>query len=258
MRDKKENYDIYNTVECDNWSTRNALIADEYYLLSKHVFPLDKSVRILDVGTGNGRFLLDFAKRGFQDLSGIDMSDNLLSHARELLGKYPVAKLYKMNASDLVFDSNSFDVVLGLQQLISFISDKGSRSKALLEFHRVLKPGGLILASFLHYGGRRHNPLISLISLVPKIYKVDFGYLNPQYLPWLMVGHKINYRYIYKKQPYLYWFTLPELRKLFHDVGFNLLEIKTSKMIADKCDNYSTGGMIYFAARKKAETASPS
>jgi SAM-dependent methyltransferase len=43
----------------------------------------DKETKILDLGCGTGRHLIELAERGYKNLTGIDLSDNLLDRARE-------------------------------------------------------------------------------------------------------------------------------------------------------------------------------
>jgi len=253
MQDKEivvKNYSLYDTVEFTNWSNRNGLILEEQFFFNGYIFRLCKTIRILDLGTGNGRFLNILVKKGFKNLYGIDLAGNLLLIARERLINYPFIKFDEMSASDLRFGSNTFDLVIGLQQIISFIENKNDRIKALNECHRVLKPKSLFVASFLQYEGRWYNPIISGLTLPIKIYKRDLRFLEYRYLPWLKLDYKINFRFLYNKQPYLYWFKKTEVISLLESVGFKILEVKTSKMIFEDTNEFKNGGMIYIVAEK--------
>ena len=79
---------------------------------------------------------------------------------------------------------------------------------------------------------------------------MDINFLKYKYLPWLQLDRKINFSYFYKKQPYLYWFNTDEIVKILKEVGFKILEIKTTKMIINRLDNFKTGGMLYIVAKK--------
>src|SRR3990170_7006417 len=115
------NTELYNNQEYGTWAMREGLILAEEYLFSKYVFKLDKRKKILDIGTGNGRFLFELAKKGFNDLHGIDLAENLLSVAQKKSSDYyPFINIYKMDASCLKFNGNTFDIILALQQIISF------------------------------------------------------------------------------------------------------------------------------------------
>ncbi|MDA8087535.1 MAG: class I SAM-dependent methyltransferase, partial [Nitrospiraceae bacterium] len=158
-----ENYELFNLTEFDNWAGKGVLTAEEDYLFGKFIYALDKNASILDLGTGSGRFLLELAKRDFTRLHGIDLAERLLLAARRRTEPFPFIKFYRMSAAELKFDSGTFDAVLGLQQVISFIEDDRDRAAAFHECSRVLKPHGLFAGSFLMYGGRWINPAASLL-----------------------------------------------------------------------------------------------
>ena len=106
-----KNYTLFENTEFANWANRDNLILEEKFLFDEYVFLLEKSAKILDVGTGNGRFIFELAKKGFKNLHGIDMAERLLSIARERSRKsYPFLKFHKMSASELNYDSNVFDL----------------------------------------------------------------------------------------------------------------------------------------------------
>ena len=51
---------------------------------------LNKEDAILDIGTGNGRILFELHKRGFSNLTGIEISEAVLSQARNKVGNLPI------------------------------------------------------------------------------------------------------------------------------------------------------------------------
>lgn len=96
------NYEIYDTLEYKSWASRFGLISAEKYLFEKYLFASKRHVKSLDIGTGNGRFLFALAQKGFTDLHGIDLSENLLSQAKDEAAKnYHFIKFYKMSAASL-------------------------------------------------------------------------------------------------------------------------------------------------------------
>jgi 2-polyprenyl-3-methyl-5-hydroxy-6-metoxy-1,4-benzoquinol methylase len=68
--------------------------------------------KILDIGCGTGRYSIELAKRGYA-VTGIDLSENMLSKAREKARKEKIAniKLLKADARSLEFDEE-FDLVI--------------------------------------------------------------------------------------------------------------------------------------------------
>lgn len=246
-----ENYELFNNSELFSWSDREKLIVQETYLFNKYILPLPKTSEILDIGTGNGRFLFALANEGFHKLMGIDLAGSLLAFGkRKALREHASLNFLIMDGMHLALKKNSFDVVLALQQIVSFISKAEFRIKALEEWFRALKPGGLLLSSFLHFEGRWFNPILSKIAYPIKMLKKDFDFMDYRYLPWLKLGGKINVKYLFKRQSYTYWFNLREILKILDIVGFQVIECVTSRMIREKKRDLINGGMLYIVAAK--------
>lgn len=110
--------------------------------------PQAKKLRILDIGTGAGFFAILLGRLG-HDVTGIDMSGEMLHEAKLNALAYGVpAKFQKMNAQELDFASASFDVVIS-RNLTWTLPDVMA---AYQEWHRVLKPDGLLLNFDSDYG----------------------------------------------------------------------------------------------------------
>ena len=98
--------------------------------------------RILEVGVGTGISLPEYSRAN--RLFGIDISEPMLRKAQERvdeLGLTNVEGLAVMDAADLSFPDESFDVVVA-QYVITTVPDPEA---TLDEFARVLKPGGEIV-----------------------------------------------------------------------------------------------------------------
>lgn len=103
-------------------------------LLNKYL-PTKKSLKILDAGCGPGAMLPTLAEYG--DVVGVDMSDEALEYARKR------GRVKKGNILNLDFANETFDLVVCMDVLYhTWVEDE---TKALREFHRVLKRGGLLL-----------------------------------------------------------------------------------------------------------------
>ncbi|MEW6063509.1 MAG: class I SAM-dependent methyltransferase [Nanoarchaeota archaeon] len=156
-----------------------------------------KKGKILEVGCGNCRNLLIFAKNGF-DCYGIDFSDEMLKYAKKYCKKYAFkVKLKKARAEKLPFKNESFDYVLSIA-VLHHLNSKEKRIKSLKEIKRVLKNEGeaLILV---------WNKLIPRFFFKPKDY----------FVPWRVKG-KAYLRYYY-------FFTYWELKKLLKKSGFKII-----------------------------------
>jgi ubiquinone/menaquinone biosynthesis C-methylase UbiE len=98
--------------------------------------------RILEIGVGTGLSFDDYDAS--TEITGIDMSEPMISRARERLarGRYPFVKdLAVMDANDLEFSDATFDCVVG-QFVITLVADP---ERVLSECARVVKPGGQII-----------------------------------------------------------------------------------------------------------------
>lgn len=108
-----------------------------------------EQVRLLDVGTGTGRFLLQAAGAlPGSKLSGVDLSPWYVSYARDLLDDGGRAspsppEVDVANAESLPFADNSFDVVTSVFMLHEL--PRRVRRNVLAEMRRVLAPGGLLV-----------------------------------------------------------------------------------------------------------------
>jgi ubiquinone/menaquinone biosynthesis C-methylase UbiE len=246
------NYELFNTPEFKLWAERDTQLSwAEQYLFEKFGPLLQADSRVLDIGTGNGRFLLALAQQGLHDLHGIDLAEKLLRVARARARREGRAIGFcRMDACRLGFPDQTFDLVLALQQIFSLLDTEPDRKNALQETYRVLKPKGLLVCSFLHYPGREFNKLLSLLVAPIKMLKSEYNYLNRQYLPYLRIGHKVNFNYLIYRQPYLYWWTTAEILRILNEVGFEIVEIKTHKMILDHKDEFENGGMIHVICKK--------
>ncbi|WP_269531998.1 class I SAM-dependent methyltransferase [Chitinimonas sp. BJYL2] len=95
--------------------------------------------KVLDVGCGTGRGSIPLAQRGM-DVTGIDSSQAMLDETRRLAGETPMT-LLPGDVANLPVPANSFDFLLSLNVVVHF----PHWQSILLEWDRVLKPGGRIL-----------------------------------------------------------------------------------------------------------------
>lgn len=115
-------------------------------ILAQHFFPGEG--RILDLGCGAGRATFGLYELGFAEVEGLDVVPEMieaakkLSEARELTIPFQVG-----SATDLPFPDDAFAVIFfsggGLMQ----IPGRANRKQALREIQRVLRPGGIFLAT---------------------------------------------------------------------------------------------------------------
>lgn len=115
-------------------------------LLSRHLPPRG---RVLDCGGGPGRYALWLADRGY-DVTLFDLSAACLEKARREAGAADLTLSFEQGtATDLTrFLDASFDVIL-LMGPLYHLKELAKRQAALAEAARVLRPGGLLAATFI-------------------------------------------------------------------------------------------------------------
>ena len=100
--------------------------------------------KVLDIATGPGQPNISVAK-AFPDATVVlsDVSEDMLAKATAASKDLPNTSTVIANAEDLPYGDNEFDVVTCCYGYM-FCEDK---AKALQESYRVLKPGGMLVAT---------------------------------------------------------------------------------------------------------------
>lgn len=102
---------------------------------------------IIDFGCGEGTNTRHFAKMGAK-VTGIDISQGLIEHARQAEIEDPVGVTYKVASysSETGLPASSFDAVISTMALMDGPDFQG----AMHEAYRLIRPGGFIAFSVLH------------------------------------------------------------------------------------------------------------
>lgn len=103
------------------------------------IIPGDEG-KILDLGVGNGTLLRMLKENGYDNLSGLDVSEKAINNAKKLV---PSVDFVNEKASDMSFDDESFDAVIGLE----ILEHVEKPQEVLKEVFRVLKDDGTALFS---------------------------------------------------------------------------------------------------------------
>ncbi len=103
--------------------------------------------RILEIGSGTGRFTRELAKRG-ADVVCVDLSRNMHEHSR-LLQPNDSLEYFLMSGLNLGFADESFGGCL----TVNVMSHVKNCSAFLAEVSRVLKKGGFFVANFPNMSG---------------------------------------------------------------------------------------------------------
>jgi len=127
-------------------------VEDEAAASSKHKSQLS----ILLPGCGNDPLLLDLYNDGYRKLTAFDYSLGAIGRQRELL-EYLPATSEKRDIELRVEDAralptewtNSFDIIIekgALDAIYLSVNDERNLEKAIAEFERVLRPGGICIS----------------------------------------------------------------------------------------------------------------
>lgn len=132
--------------------------------------------RVLEVGVGTGINLALYPKAC--RMTGIDFSSSMLEKARERIarGGLDQMRLLQMDAADLKFADDSFDIVYA-PYLISVVPDP---VKVAQEMRRVCRPGGRII--FLNHF-LSPNALVSRVERLISPFTIHIGFKADLDLP---------------------------------------------------------------------------
>jgi ubiquinone/menaquinone biosynthesis C-methylase UbiE len=99
--------------------------------------------KILDVGTGSGQFidLLTGLCDGYDEIVGIDLSENVLGAGRKQFAENPRIRFERMDARDIKYPDGTFDIVT----LSNSLHHLENIAPTIREMERVLKPQGALL-----------------------------------------------------------------------------------------------------------------
>lgn len=139
--------------EYEEWE-RLAYHLPEFEVTKRYMqqYITDSSHKILDIGGGPGRYSIFLARQGHEvtlfDLSGKNIRQ-AIEKAKEA-GVHLDSCIHgdALRLSEYLYKEEQFDVVLLMGPLYHLLAEE-DRKKALQEALRVLKPGGLLFASFI-------------------------------------------------------------------------------------------------------------
>lgn len=144
-----------------------------------------KNKLVLDAGCRNGELTEVFHKKGATPI-GIDINTRAIEKARR---KYKLIEFKKADITDLsYFEDNSFDLIFCTGTLPYLKPEQVE--KALLEFKRVIKPGGKILLTF-------QKEKSHLFKLSVRIYSFFHFFFRPFIITMALIYFKtLNLKYI--------------------------------------------------------------
>ncbi|MHB8262021.1 MAG: class I SAM-dependent methyltransferase [Bacteroidia bacterium] len=173
----KEYEEKYHQIEEWNWW----FIARRRTILNS-LKNKDKKATILDIGCAGGPLLNELKNQGFENVKGADFSEEAVAKCKQR-----GLQAYQMDAHNLQFEPNSFDVLVASDSLEHLEFDE----KALKNWFSILKPGGKLMIfvpayMFLwseHDTVNHHFRRYTRTELIHKLHRAGFkvkrsGYWN--------------------------------------------------------------------------------
>ena len=191
----------------------NSLFEFDQSVLQRH---FTKPGRIIDLGSGTGRLLVPFPRRGFRGLA-VDLSPPMLAIVGEKakLEDLPIDRLMANIAELDCLRDASADYGICMFSTLGMVKGSANRRRMLDHVRRILKPGGTFV---LHVHNRWYN------------------LFNPQGRAWLaagVVGWLLGrdeepgdkfFSYYGVPRMFLHVFTRSELTALVKAAGFEIVE----------------------------------
>jgi phosphatidylethanolamine/phosphatidyl-N-methylethanolamine N-methyltransferase len=146
---------------------------------------LRKSEHILEVGVGTGINAVLYPREC--TVTGVDFSAEMLEKARDRMARKGVSnvRLLEMDAADLKFADDSFDVVYA-PYVMSVVPDP---VRVAVEMHRVCRPGGRII--FLNHF-RSPNIVLGALERLISPFTIHIGFKADLDLPAFLAQAGLN------------------------------------------------------------------
>ncbi len=154
--------------------------------LNHHAGVNRPKMTILDLACGYGRHSIELARRGFQNVCGLDQSAHFLKLARNRSKTLPVRPFFLRGDMRRLRFKNEFDAIINVFTSFGYFESSEDDHSVLEGVKRALKPGGLFVIDL-------NNPSATILSLISKRgAKVENGLLFCSYSETLPDGLKVK------------------------------------------------------------------
>lgn len=216
---------------------RSGLSYFDHYFPSLGTFDL-RGKRVLDIGSFTGGRLVQWMERyGFSEGRGIDINPVFEEAANRFAKLKGVPAVFTTGyGEDLPYQSDYFDLITSYD-VFEHVRDV---AKVVSEAHRVLKPGGLMLAVFPPF----HNPLESHLGLttgVPALHLLFSGQTiarayhdvvaeRGQEAAWYQIPPQLD---SWERSPSLNGITVRNFRKIVNAGGWKIIKWRVRSFLSD-------------------------
>lgn len=113
-----------------------------FELLDQHIGTAKPGQTVLDVGCGTGEYTLRLLEQGYA-VTALDISPEMLRLTRAKAHRYKERlSLVQVDANDLRGLQGPYDYIVSFGSVVNHIEDW---PRSFRNFHRLLKPGGLLI-----------------------------------------------------------------------------------------------------------------
>jgi len=207
-----ERYKNKNRLDSYIKKTKDGLYKEEEIIIKKYLNPNSKT---LVVGCGTGREIYGLRGLGFTNITGIDISRDMIKEAKKLV---PDVKLFVKDINK--FESTEkFDAVIYFNNIIEQIPSFNERKKAILKAKELLTSRGLIFLT-THSCFVFQKNIFELFQNVLKYYFYKIGLRKDSPFEYINMDEKIYASY---SNPLL-------IKRILRKI-FNLKEVNSKKFI---------------------------
>jgi len=178
--------------------------------------------RVLDLGCGSGRHSIAFAKRGYKDVVGVDLSPTLLERAEQQAKEKGVEVRFVRSDMREIEWLGEFDLVVNLFTSFGYFETSEQNERVIQAVGTALKPGGHFVLDFLNAPWLRKHLVAHDDRMLPTGERLE-------QTRWIEEG-RVEKRILLRKgeEAHEYvesvrLFELADFRRMFEQAGLELL-----------------------------------